>query len=326
MPKEKRDHPKVKTKLHPRNRHRGRYNFAELIKTLPALSSFVRENEYGDDSVDFFDPKAVKALNTAILKHYYKIDHWEIPDNYLSPPIPGRADYIHHVADLLAFNKTGTTDRKIPRGDKIICLDIGVGASCIYPIIGNHEYGWSFIGTEIDAVSLDSAKNIIESNPSLKGKVEFRMQENSDNIFDGIIKEGEFIDLSICNPPFHRSAEAANAVATRKLENLKRRKIDKPILNFGGQSNELWCKGGQETFVNTIIEQSQKYPTSCFWYSTMVSKQALIKNAFSVLEKSGAVEIKTIAMGQGNKSSRILAWTFLNKKQQKVWQEARFRK
>jgi len=76
---EKRKHPTIKSKLHPRNKHRERYDFSSLIKSLPELAPFVKPNKYGDESIDFFDPDAVLMLNRALLKHYYHIDFWEIP-------------------------------------------------------------------------------------------------------------------------------------------------------------------------------------------------------------------------------------------------------
>ena len=85
----------TKSKLHPRSKHRNRYDFAKLIKATPELGAFVAINKYGDESIDFFNPKAVKALNKALLKLHYSINYWDIPDQYLCPPIPGRADYIH---------------------------------------------------------------------------------------------------------------------------------------------------------------------------------------------------------------------------------------
>lgn len=304
---QKKKHPKEKSKLHPRNKHRERYNFKQLIISCPELAKFVKLNEYKDESIDFFNPEAVKMLNTALLKHFYKIDNWDIPKDYLCPPIPGRADYIHHIADLLASSHNG----QIPKGDKIKCLDIGVGASCIYPIIGNIDYGWSFIGTEIDPIAIESANKIIDTNPSLKGNIEIRLQQNHKDIFQGIMKENERIDLSICNPPFHSSLAEAELGTIRKLSNLKGETVSKAIKNFGGQKNELWCLGGEEKFIRNMIHQSKQFATSCQWFSSLVSKQATLKSVYSTLKKMGATEIKTIPMGQGNKISRIVAWTFL---------------
>ncbi len=311
----KKIHPKIKSELHPRNRHRQRYDFQLLINSCPELKPFIFINKYNDESINFHDPAAVKILNKALLIHYYGIENWDIPDGYLCPPIPGRADYIHHIADLLGGHNKGI----IPKGKNIKCLDIGVGANCVYPIIGIKEYAWSFIGSDIDSTAIDSAKKIINSNSSLQNNIELRFQGNSNDIFNGIIQANEFIDLTICNPPFHASKEEAEAGTMRKLKNLKKKKTDKSVLNFGGQHNELWCEGGEENFIHKMIHQSKEFANSCFWFSTLVSKKEHLKNIHSKLIKIKPSEIKTIPIGQGNKKSRILAWTFLNKSQQEKW-------
>ncbi|MCP4443292.1 MAG: 23S rRNA (adenine(1618)-N(6))-methyltransferase RlmF [Aureispira sp.] len=321
MQHKKKKHPKVKYRLHKRNRHRERYDFKELIKTCPELAQFVVLNKYDDESIDFFNPEAVKQLNRALLMHYYDLEYWDIPESYLCPPIPGRADYIHHIADILSGNNYG----KVPTGASIKCLDIGIGANCVYPIIGNKEYGWSFIGSDIDSTAIESATKIVESNPSLKGQIALKLQEKSTNIFRGILEEGEQIDLSICNPPFHPSQEAARAAAIRKVSNLKQTKIEDPTLNFGGQSNELWCDGGEKKFIKTMIHRSKNIGKSCFWFSTLVSKQSHLLTIYKLLKAEKAVEVKTISMGQGNKSSRIVAWTFLKPKQQTKWAAQKWR-
>jgi len=316
----KKEHPKEKTRLHPRNRHRERYDFKQLIDSCPELAPFVALNSYNDESIDFFNPEAVKMLNKALLKRYYDIDHWSIPSNYLCPPIPGRADYIHHIADLLG----SSNDDKIPTGHRIKVLDIGVGANCIYPIIGIKEYGWSFIGSDIDPVAIESANTIIDLNPILKGKIELRLQNKPGDIFYGIIQRDEHVDLSISNPPFHASLAEAQSGARRKLTNLTHKKISKPILNFGGQNSELWCEGGEERFVRDMIMESKQFSTSCFWFSTMISKQSRLEPVYETLKKVEAVEVKTIPMGQGTKTSRVVAWTFLIHEQQKKWRMTRW--
>ena len=320
----KRVHPKVKSSLHPRNKHNERYNFKLLLGKSPELARFVILNDFEDESIDFFNPDAVKALNKALLKQYYGINDWSIPKNYLCPPIPGRADYIHHIADLL-YAASSKESIRIPKyADKITCLDIGVGANCIYPILGNREYGWSFIGSDIDPIALKNANEIIKSNPVLHGKIELRLQKNEKNIFQGIIKRNEFIDLTIFNPPFHTSATEADNASLKKLNNLTQKKYTKPNLNFGGQSNELWYEGGEEKFVQKMIEESRDFTLSVFWFSTLISKQANLDKAYVSLRMAGAREVKTIQMEQGNKISRILAWTFLDSDAQRAWIESRW--
>ncbi len=318
---EKKKNSKEKIRLHIRNKHRISYDFKQLTESCPELSQFVKLNKYDNESIDFSNPIAVKALNKALLLHHYNITFWEIPPNYLCPPIPGRADYIHNVADVLCCSNYGN----IPTGSKVKCLDIGVGANCIYPIIGVNEYGWSFIGSDIDPVSVESANNIIKHNPSLNGKIEIRLQKNSWDYFYGALREEEMIDLSICNPPFHISLEAALAGTIRKLKNLNKKKAVAPTLNFGGQGSELWCKGGEGKFVQDMVFESRKFGERCYWFSSLISKQTNLKGVYSALKKSKAVEVKTIPMGQGNKSSRIVAWTFLQSEQQMSWKNARWK-
>jgi len=315
MQQKKREHPKEKIKLHPRNRHRERYDFKALTSSCPQLSKYVKLNEYNDESIDFFNPAAVMMLNKALLKHFYGIEAWKIPGGYLCPAIPGRADYIHHMADVLA----GCNNGKIPTGGAIKVLDIGVGANCVYPIIGNREYGWSFTGSDTDKAAMESASLIIDSNPFLQKKIELRLQNKQNDIFNGIIQKDERFDLTICNPPFHTSLAEAQAGTMRKLSNLKRKTAATPKLNFGGQNTELWCEGGEQKFVENMIRESRQFSTSCFWFSSLISKEINLRYAYKALVKAEAFDVKTIPMGQGNKISRIIAWTFLEKQQQERW-------
>ncbi|MFZ4520965.1 MAG: 23S rRNA (adenine(1618)-N(6))-methyltransferase RlmF [Bacteroidales bacterium] len=320
MPVKKREHPKEKTRLHSRNKHRERYDFSKLTLSCPELAPFVRLNMFEDESIDFADPAAVKMLNRALLIHFYGIANWDIPDGFLCPPIPGRADYLHHVADLLGSKNFGV----IPRGGKIKCFDIGVGANCIYPILGNIEYGWSFIGSDIDPLAIESASKIVGLNPVLADKIEFRIQKQPNDIFFGILQKEEVIDLSVCNPPFHASAEEAKSGALLKQNNLSPGKSGEPVLNFGGQHGELWCKGGEGKFVQDMVRQSKFFAKSCFWFTTLISKQSHLKGVYDALSKEQAMEVKTIPMGQGNKSSRMVAWTFLTREEQSEWRNTRW--
>lgn len=313
--------PVEKARIHPRSQHRGRYDLEVLKRKHPPLAKHVAQNIHGNESIDFADPEAVKALNAALLLHHYDLTYWDIPEGYLCPPVPGRADYIHHIADVLCGSNFG----RMPTGPGIRCIDIGTGANCIYPIIGSHEYGWSFIGTDIDQNAINSARKITDQNPRLKGKIELRLQKEPKDIFYGVLRKEERVDLSICNPPFHASAEAATEAALRKVNNLNTRKTEKPVLNFGGKSTELWTEGGERRFIRDMVRESKKFSESCFWFSTLVSKEVNLKGAREALNAVRALNIKVIPMGQGNKSSRIIAWTFLTGQQQKAWKESRWK-
>ncbi|MFD1467195.1 23S rRNA (adenine(1618)-N(6))-methyltransferase RlmF [Hymenobacter caeli] len=309
-----------KDALHPRNRHRGRYDFPQLIKSSPALAGFVRANPFGDQSVDFADPAAVKALNQALLRHFYGVDYWDLPAGYLCPPIPGRADYVHHVADLLAARNGGA----VPRGPGVRVLDVGVGANCIYPLIGHHEYGWRFVGSDVDAGALRAAQQIVAANGALAEAIECRRQPDARRVFDGIVRPGEVFDATLCNPPFHASAAEAAAGTRRKTANLGTARGPRPVLNFGGQPAELWAPGGEAAFVGHLVRESQQRPAACFWYTTLISKKETLPGLHRALHRAGALAVQTIDMAQGQKKSRLVAWTFLTPAQQAAWRQARW--
>lgn len=306
--------------MHPRNKYNVRYNFDALIAETPELLTFLVKNKKGEKTINFHNPDAVKILNKALLKTHYQITNWDIPNGYLCPPIPGRADYLHNVADLLANENGG----KVPKGRQVLCLDIGVGANCIYPIIGTREFGWSFIGSDIDAEAIEFAQKMVAKNTVLKNKIDLRLQSKQNALFEGVLNAGERVDLTVCNPPFHASKAEARKGTRRKLKNLKGKSKAEPILNFGGQSNELWCEGGEREFIQNMIRESINYATDVLWFSTLVSKESNLKPIKTALKKVKPLDVKIINMQHGNKVSRIVAWTFLNEKQRSVWSKLRF--
>lgn len=307
-----------KATLHPRNRHQGRYDFPALIRICPELARFVITNPYGKPSIDFADPEAVKVFNRALLRQHYGIRHWNIPAGYLCPPIPGRADYLHGLADLLA----GDNGQRIPQGRRIRVLDVGVGANCIYPLIGLHEYGWRFVGADIDATALAAAGEILRAN-RLRESIELRRQADPGHIFTGTIMPEEHFDLTLCNPPFHASADEALSGSRRKWRNLG--KLDPqrqlPVLNFGGQSNELHCPGGEAAFIASLARESVQFAAQVYRFSTLVSKAGNLPALEKLLQELGARDVRVTPMAQGQKQSRFVSWTFLTPKQRESWRK-----
>jgi 23S rRNA (adenine1618-N6)-methyltransferase len=308
--------PSRRGATHPRNRYQGHYDLKSLLESDPDLARFALPNRAQAPSIDFAHPEAVKALNRALLRQYYGIRDWDFPPQYLCPPIPGRADYIHHLADLLAVNarangrlpKSGAGGGKeaLPRGPEIRVLDIGTGANLIYPILGHCEYGWSFVGTDLDPVALESARKILAANPGLGQAVELREQTASPSILDGIIRPGERFEITMCNPPFHASAEEAHEVNLRKWRNLGRA----PVSNFGGQSNELWVEGGEVAFITRMIDESRAFGSQCLWFTSLVSKETTLPLLYTAIQRAQALEYRVIDMEQGQKRSRLIAWTY----------------
>ena len=284
--------------MHPRNRHAGRYDFDLLVKNSPELEQAAYLNPSGEPTIDFTDPESVLVLNRALLRTYYGVKEWSLPPGYLCPPVPGRADHVHYAADLIGSR----------RGDSVRVLDVGVGANCVYPIIGRAEYGWRFIGSDTDPVALAGAQRIVEANPGLASGVELRLQTSSSSIFEGVVNSGEFFDLVMCNPPFHVSLEDAREAARTKW-----RKLGRPPetgSSFGGAENELWYPGGEEAFVRRMIDESSGFRKQVRWFTVLISKASTLPAVEKALSKAGAVERRTIDMAQGQKKSRLAAWTF----------------
>ncbi|MBC8085380.1 MAG: 23S rRNA (adenine(1618)-N(6))-methyltransferase RlmF [Hymenobacter sp.] len=306
--------------MHPRNPHAARYDFPRLLAANPALAPFVTRNPSGEETVDFTDPAAVKALNKSLLKQFYGVVNWDIPAGYLCPPIPGRADYLHYAADLLATSNGG----EIPRGKSVTVLDVGVGANCVYPIIGTREYGWRFVGSDIDPVAIKVARHMVAANPVLTGRIDLRLQPHAEYIFDDIVKAREEFDLTVCNPPFHASAEEAAASNQRKTRNLGYAQAPEPTPNFGGKNTELWYEGGEEAFVRHLVEQSVPLAARVLWFTSLISKKETLPSAYHFLKQAAATDVRTISMSQGHKVSRLVAWTFQDAAQQRAWRERRW--
>jgi 23S rRNA (adenine1618-N6)-methyltransferase len=318
------------SRLHPRNPHQGRYDLKALVALCPELKVHLTVNPKGEQTVDFRNEQAVRLLNQALLMQYYQVAHWNIPEGYLCPPIPGRADYIHYAADLLAGKKNNAK-----------VLDIGTGANCIYPIIGSRSYGWRFVASDIDPVAVSAANLIVNSNAVLKNKIKVLQQKDKKSMFAGVIAPHDLFDLTLCNPPFHASLAEANAVTERKQHNLNRHKVKyntKSITadngadsdsdktqgrNFGGQKAELWCDGGEVAFLKRMITESQNFSHQVMWFTSLVSKSDNVKPLKKLLNQVGAKQVKVVSMSQGQKVSRLIAWSFLTNEQLEDWNKQR---
>lgn len=320
MKKEVNSNSKAKSTLHPNNIHRTGYDFEGLVAVVPELKSQLTRSKSGATTIDFSNSLSVKLLNKALLISHYNIRYWTIPEGYLCPPVPGRADYLHHISDIMADYNNGS----VPKGEKIRCLDIGVGANCIYPIIIRKLFNWTVIGSEIDSLALKNAKSIISQNKALNKKVELRQQKNKRQILKGIFSTDEYIDVVISNPPFYANQKEAVTAKKRKTTNLNSYKGEAPANNFGGQQNELWCEGGEKWFISQMIQDSIALSRNCFLFTSLLSNKKYENELLAKLKKAKATIGITIPMQQGNKTSRILCWTFLTPKQQKVWARAKW--
>ena len=279
--------------MHPNSKHQGTYLFKQLKKENKELAPFILETNRGIQTIDFSNPKAVLELNRAILLSDYSLTWYEIPEGYLCPAIPGRVDYIHYLKDFLGLEKANG-------------LDIGTGANFIYPILGAAVYQWTMKGVDIDTKAIDNATKIINNNTHLKGFLTVAHQTDRASIFTGAILPGEKYDFTMCNPPFYTSEKEAFKVTKAKSKSLKLKEVAR---NFAGQSNELWCNGGEALFIKRMVKESAHFKSQVGWFTSLVSKSEHLPKITKQLEKLKA-EYKIVDMSQGNKKSRFIAWRF----------------
>jgi len=287
-----------------------RYDLVRLRGAHPGLARWIRRNPRGEETIDFSNPEAVRDLNQALLMADYGITHWDIPRDALCPGVPGRRDYLTAVAQLLGADHAGV----VPRGAQVTLFDLGVGANCIYPIIGRSVYGWRFIGSDIDPVALASASRIVQANHLLRGHVEIRRQGAASQIFQDVLSARDQVAAVICNPPFHASLAQAQAAARRKWTNLghvARGVRSLPAANFGGRDAELWCPGGEVGFLGRVIAQSAQRPEDAAWYTALVAQAAHLPAIERALKRAQPLATRVLSIARGVKQSRIIAWSFL---------------
>lgn len=287
--------------MHARNRYRRPYDLTALARRVPALAPFVHAAPAGHPTVDFHDPAAVRALNRALLVADYGLQRWDLPADNLCPAVPGRLDYVHVVADLLA--DLPPAFRAAPtRG-----LDIGTGASLIYPVLGVREYGWRFVATELDPASARAARAIAEFNDVLRGRVEVRSPASPRDILTAVVRPGERFAFSMCNPPFFTSEAGAQRAAANKWRKLGRADATRG-LNFGGRATELWTEGGEPAFLRRYIAQSAALADRVGWFTTLVSQRGYLDVADRAFRKVRPRRREVVPLVTGSKKRRVLAW------------------
>ena len=288
--------------MHARNRFAAPYDFARLQRVVPALCEYLRTSPAGSTTIDFASPAAVRLLNKALLLDAYDLDFWDLPADALCPAVPGRLNYIHLLADLLGANELGRLAGGI-RG-----LDIGTGASLVYPLLAVAEYGWHMTGSDIDATALRAAEAIVKLNPRLGKRITLRHQRQRNQLFKGVIRPDEQFDFTMCNPPFFASAKLAEAATREKWRKL--RGDDSSLLNFGGQAHELWTPGGEPAFLQRMIRESVGFRQHVRWFTTLVSQRRHLREAKRQLRRVQAHEVRVLDYTVGNKQHQVLAWRF----------------
>ncbi|KAM3821543.1 RNA N(6)-adenosine-methyltransferase METTL16 isoform 1-T2 [Vipera latastei] len=284
--------------MHARNRYKNKPpDFAFLASKYPEFKQHVQVNLSGRVSVNFKDPQAVRALTCTLLKEDFGLQI-DIPLERLIPTVPLRLNYIHWVEDLIAQQDTGT------KGSVTWGIDIGTGASCIYPLLGATLNGWYFIATEVDDVCFSYAKKNVEQN-NLSDLIKVVKVPQKTLLLDALEEESEVIyDFCMCNPPFF-----ANQLEAKGVNSRNPRRPPPSSVNTGGIT-EIMAEGGELEFVKRIIHDSLQLKKRLRWYSCMLGKKCSLAPLKEELRIHGVPKVTHTEFCQGRTMRWALAWSF----------------
>lgn len=294
-------------KMHPENKYfENPPDFKLLAAKYPLFDKFVFQNKFGSFSINWKDRNALKELTRTLLIEDFNLSYWDIPDGYLIPSITSRCNYIHWIKDLL-----NSDEFDLDKNEKIIGIDIGTGANCIYPLLGHQIFNWDFKASDINEESLNIAETIVEEN-NLKSFITLCHQHDSFKIFENIIKKNDFFFFSMCNPPYFSLEEEI--------------KHDNPNTACEYNSKEVYCEGGEFKFIIRMIEESEKFKFNVLWFTTLIGKKITLDKILKIISKNSYVKIiKKTTFYQGKLARWGLSWTYFTTDQlQKLLMNRKF--
>ncbi|XP_041734219.1 RNA N6-adenosine-methyltransferase mettl16 [Coregonus clupeaformis] len=279
--------------MHPRNRYKDKPpDFAYLASKYPDFKQHVHTNLAGRAMLNFKEPEAVRALTCTLLKEDFGLTI-DIPLERLIPTVPLRLNYIHWVEDLIGG-----------QGEPRRGIDIGTGASCIYPLLGASMNGWHYLATEVDDICFDYATRNVEQN-NLSDLIKVVKVPQKTLLMDALKEESAIVyDFCMCNPPFF-----ANQLEAKGVNSRNSRRPPPSSVNTGGVT-EIMAEGGELEFVKRIIHDSLQLKTRLRWYSCMLGKKCSLAPLKEELRKQGVPKVTHTEFCQGRTMRWALAWSF----------------
>lgn len=274
-----------------RNLYASETDFRRLAREDGAFASFIKD----DGKLDFNDPAAMVQLTKTLLMADFGLKI-ELPGDRLCPPVPNRHNYILWLKGLM-----DTTSYE-PPGRKLWGIDIGTGASCIYPLLGAAQRPWHFVATDIDPKSLEYARKNVRLN-----RLEDRIQVLARTSTSALIPLSDLlvhsVDFVMMNPPFYSSEE--------ELLSLAKRKNRPPLSACTGAPIEMVCEGGEVAYIGRMMEESLTLRERVQWYTAMVGKASSIDTLVERLRGHNIDNFAVTEFVQGNKTRRwALGWSF----------------
>ncbi|KAF1811593.1 DUF890 domain protein [Eremomyces bilateralis CBS 781.70] len=271
--------------------------FAALAKDDPDFAKVLKEN----NKIDFWDPLAVQQLTKSVLRRDFKLEI-NLPGDRLCPPVPNRFAYIKWLQKLI--DSTGDSYRDAyEESREVIGIDIGVGASCIYPLLGcASRPNWRFGGTEIDARNLEFAQKNVRTN-GLESRIRILPAKEGQPLISLAQLGTDHADFVMCNPPFFTSLEDMDATYETKTK--------PPSAVCTGAAVEMITDGGDLGFALQIFALSQSLKTKIQWYSCLLGKLQSAKDLVARLKESEITNFAAHCLQTGGRTKRwLVAWSY----------------
>ncbi|EMC96392.1 hypothetical protein BAUCODRAFT_70727 [Baudoinia panamericana UAMH 10762] len=251
--------------------------------------------------IDFQDPKVVQQLTKSLLKCDFALS-LELPNDRLCPPVPVRWNYVRWIQELLDTTSGDYRDHYDPERE-VLGLDIGVGASCIYPLLAcSMRPEWRMAGTDVDQHSFDYARKNVEAN-GLAKRIKLRLSTSDRPLIPLDSMKIEGLDFVMTNPPFYTSHTDMLASYAGKQA--------PPSAVCTGADNEMICPGGDVGFVTRILDESLKLRERVQWYSAMLGKMSSLQQLIAKLREHNITNFAVTCLQAGYRTKRwAVAWSF----------------
>ncbi|GAA6055031.1 hypothetical protein JCM3770_006703 [Rhodotorula araucariae] len=305
-----------------RNPYAGPVDYAELAQQVPALSPFLRPSRDGRQTIDFRDDKAIRALNAALLQRDFALS-LDLPEDRLCPAVPSRLEYVLFVLQLALLTSDKPANSTPP---SLVGLDIGTGASAIYPLLAvrtlepsseasssrnTYPSSSSFVtmlATDIDAHSLEYARRNV-TQTGLSGRISVFEAEPEGALFpQKVLDSFDSIDFMMCNPPFYSSQDEIDAtLAAKELE---------PFAKCTGAENEMVTPGGEVAFVSRMVEESHKLGKDKIrWFTSLLGKHSSIGPLVELLKAKQILNYHVHALPPHGHTVRwVLSWSLQDRR------------
>ncbi|KAJ2716101.1 Methyltransferase-like protein 16 [Coemansia spiralis] len=280
-------------------------SYVRLAEDFAELQPHLVAGAGGRSTIDFRVPDSVRVLNRALLHVYFGLDV-HLPSDSLCPAVANRLSYLTWIRDNVIS--------ELQPGGKLAGLDIGTGASCIYPLLGSRAIpGCTFVGTDINRESIAAARANVLRN-GLQASIDLVV--NADRGVKLPLDAAEFplpvadadgavFAFCMCNPPFYKDSSERQQLAHMKAR--------PPGLDTGGKCDELYTAGGEEEFLAGLVDESVVHRKRIRWFTTMTGKKSTLAALAARARAAQAKHVREGRLVHGRTTRWVLAWSFYEK-------------